>query len=75
MMKLKRYMWLAICSTVLLVAGCSTDFTPEQLSRALEACGKNDGIKTININTNRDSGKEISGITCNDGAKFTFYKL
>jgi hypothetical protein len=27
MMKLKRYMWLAICSTVLLVAGCASDYT------------------------------------------------
>ena len=57
-MKSKKYIWLAICSTVLLV-GC--DIPAEKIHAAISVCKANGGLDFIGVN---------HAVACKNGAAF-----
>lgn len=64
MMKFKKYIWLILCSTVLLV-GCG--ITADQIQDAIGMCEQNGGLNSIIVN---GIGPGVDTIYCKNGAYF-----
>ncbi len=54
----------------LLMTGCSYDLKIEHITRAMELCDKQGGLKSITVDSTMSAGYEIRKASCDDSARY-----